>query len=128
MKNNKNDVMEEYIKKTLPNVNWDYYDLIGIEKVKNIWKHQDIYINRMIVRIKEKTKIPKWLDQNLWYSHGYVTTTYDDRPIRDNAVTIVSQRKRWRHKETKKVINSKHLWVICLEWTKKPEDHLFFLK
>lgn len=128
MKNINNDVMEEYIKATLPIVDREHYKLVGFEKIKNEGKLKELYWSRLIVTIEETTKIPEGLDQHLWYAHGYVTVKDEDRPIRDNLVTIVSRRKRRKHKETKKVINSKYFWVVYTEGTKRAEDHLTFLK
>jgi len=128
MKNINNDVMEECVKATLPIINREHYKLVGFEKVKNEGKFKDLYWTRLIVTVEETTKAPEWLDQHLWYSHGYVTTRDEDRPIRDNVVTIVSRRKRRKHKETKKVVNSQYFWVVYTEGTKRAEDHLTFLK
>lgn len=128
MKNINNDVMEEYVKATLPIVDWEHYRLVGFEKIKNEGKLKELYLNKLIVTIEEKTKVPEWFDQHLWHAHGYVTVRDEDRPIRDNLVTIVSRRKRRKHKETKKVINSQYFWVVYTEGTKRAEDHLTFLK
>ncbi len=128
MKNIKDEILEDLMKEILPTVNREYYELVGYEKVKNEWKYTNIYDTRMKITIQEKTEIPKWLDKNLRYVHGYVTTTYEDRPSRSNAVTIISKRKRRKHKETWKILKSEHFGVQCLEGPKKPEDILFFLK
>ncbi len=128
MKNINNDVMEEYVKATLPNIDRKHYKLVGFEKVKNEGEFKEIYSTRLIVTIEETTKIPEWLDQHVWYVHGYVTVRDEDRPIRDNVVTIVSRRKRRKHKETKKVVNSKYFWIAYTKGTKRAEDHLSFLK
>ncbi len=59
MKNINNDVMEEYVKATLPIIDREHYKLIGFEKVKNEGKFKEIYWTRLIVTIEEITEIPE---------------------------------------------------------------------
>ena len=59
MKNINNDVMEEYVKGTLPIIDREHYKLVDFEKVKNEGKFKGIYWTRLIVTIEETTKIPE---------------------------------------------------------------------
>jgi hypothetical protein len=128
MKQSKNNQLEECLKLIFPTINWENYKLVNFEKVSNTGKFSEIYYTRMMVTIEETTDIPKWFDKDLWHAHGYVVIPHEDRPIRDNVVTITERRKRWKHKETWKIYNSEIMWVETLEWSKKPEDILYFLK
>ncbi len=59
MKNINNDVMEEYVKATLPIIDREHYKLVGFEKIKNEGKLKELYLTRLIVTIEETTKIPE---------------------------------------------------------------------
>jgi len=120
--------MEESVKIIFPTINWENYRLVDFKKSANTWKFAEIYFNRLTVTIEESTDIPEWFDKHIWHSHGYVEAQHDDRPIRDNAVTIIERRKRRKNIKTGIVHNSTIMWVQTLEGTRKPEDILYFLK
>jgi len=120
--------MEEYMKKWLPHLNWDSYTLVGVLEWPNLGRYWNIYDDRMTIIIEEHTELPEWeVNKSLWYSHWYVETSHEDRPLRTNAVTVIERRKRWKHKESGKVYTSKIIGYKESVGTERAEDQLSFL-
>ena len=128
MKRLEKNYSEELLKEIFPTINWKYYRVVDFVKSQNTWENSKIYFTRMTVTIEEFTDIPEWLDKTKWYAHWFIVTTKEDRPIRDNVVTIIERRKKRKNRETSAVISSVNHWVEVLKWTTMPKDILFFLK
>ncbi len=116
----------EMLKYVLPNVNFERYEITSVEERINEEKRKSTYRMRLFVTIEEKADPPDktWK----WISHGFVEKKFNDRPLRNRALTLISRKRKRKNKTTWKVYTSKHEWVLVLEWTKKAEDLLFFLK
>ena len=56
MENLKNE--QDWLKRSLPHVNFDLYDLTDLQEKKNIKRHQKIYPTRLFVIIQEKNSPP----------------------------------------------------------------------
>lgn len=128
MKTNNKDIMEEYLKMSLPHINWKSYQLIWVETWKYVWPMDDTFKKQMMITIEECKDYEAWMDPTLRYSHWFKEKSHDDRPMRDHALTIIERRKRWRHKETGQVYTSWESWFAAFEWTSRAEDQLWFLK
>lgn len=116
----------DFIKFALPHVNFKQYDLIDIDEIKNMKRHQKIYPTRLFVTIQEKNAPPD--DTWDWHSHGFLTSEVDDRPLRTRAVTIIEKRRRRKNKKTWETIVSEVKWITVLDTARRAEDHLYFLK
>lgn len=127
-KPNEQHLMVEMCKALLPNLNWDSYSLVNMESIVNEWQKQSIYEKRWIITIEEKSECPEWFDKHLWHIHWYVEHHYEDRPIKDNAVTIIERRRKRRHKENGKVYISQIEWYKKFEWIFRSESEISFFK
>jgi hypothetical protein len=67
----------------------------------------DTFTKQMTITIEERVEYKDDMDPRVRHSHGYIERSFDDRPIRDQALTIIVRKKRWRHKDTGEVLTSK---------------------
>lgn len=128
MQTDTKDMMEAYLKMSLPHVNWKLFWLAWVATSKYEWPLNDTFTKQMTITIEERADYKEDMDPQLRYAHGCIERSFDDRPIRDHALTIIVRKKRWRHKETGEVRTSKESWLILYAGTSRAEDQLWFLK
>ena len=79
----------------------EYFDIVSVVELGDIKVKQDYY---QIV-FEEKPDIPEGVDVTEYESHGFISKMIQDFPIRGRAVFLEIKRRRWRHKETGKIID-----------------------
>jgi hypothetical protein len=126
-KTTQTNLLEDFVKQSLPSVNLCSYNLKSLETVPNDAKYQTVYKERLVITIEDQSEYP-WEDKHLWQSHWFVETQYQDRPIRAKAVTIIVRTKKRRNKETGKIYTSKVEWYTVVETTRRTWNQLDFLK
>ena len=120
------DLQYEFLKFTLPEVNFEDFEIVRLEETRNVSRRSDLYDTRLLLTIEEKNIPP----DKSWkrYAHGFVEKQINDWPVRSRALSIIIKTRRRKNKITGKTIVSDKEGVIVLEGTKKPEDVLTFLK
>lgn len=124
--NNTNSVMVELLKEFTPHINYDDYEIVNFREVQNESKRSDFYPRRMIITLEEMKNPPD--DSWTRYVHDFKKSEVNDWPIRWKAVTFVIKKRRRKNKHTWETVVSKKDAIKLLEWTRRPEDHLTFLK
>jgi len=116
----------QLIQYQLPQVDFKHYKIVKVESEDNQGKSSDIYKKRLFITIQDDSDPP---DES-WdrYAHWFTQAKYDDRPMRDNAVTLIVKQKRWKNKSTGKTYMSVFEGVKLYPKTERPEDLLEFLK
>jgi hypothetical protein len=52
------DLQYEFIRFTLPDVNFEDFEIVKLDEVRNVSKWSDIYDTRLLLTIEEKNKPP----------------------------------------------------------------------
>ena len=89
----------------------------------------EVSTKKMILEIhlKEMNNLPSGYPASEYESKGFSSQSrIQDFPIRGNAVYLVINRRRWRHKETKKEITSDYSFIA--EGSKITKELSDFLK
>lgn len=128
MKTTSTNPMEDYLKLSLPHINWQIYKLVWVQTWDYEWQYWDIFTHQMTITIQEDRSIDEWMQPDERYVRWYHESKHDDRPIRDYAVVIIERRKKWKHKVTWKVYTSSEYGFEAFESTSRAIDQLSFLK
>jgi hypothetical protein len=120
--------MHEFMKLSLPHVNWEAYALKSVDVWEYTWPYPESFDGAITIVIEEITKFEDWMIPNEWYSNWFHKRTYYDRPLRTKTLTIIEKRKKWKHKATGKIRISPIHWLTNFESTQRALDLLDFLK
>jgi hypothetical protein len=128
MKKSNTNPMEDYLKVSLPQINWDIYKLMWVETWEYTGQYADTFKHQMTLTIQEDRGYEEWMNPEERYVRWYHEVKHDDRPIRDNAVVIIERRKKRKNKVNGNIYTSSKEWFAVFEATSRALDQLSFLK
>lgn len=100
-----------------------HFDLVHIKELGEVSSKKMIYQ----IHLQEKNELPDGYSKLEYESKGFhLAKTIQDFPIRGKAVYLIIKRRRWRHKQNGKVIQSDYSFIA--EGSKITEELSAFLK
>lgn len=120
--------MHDFMKLSLPHVNWDAYTLKSVDVWEYAWPYPESFEGSITIVIEETRTFEDWMIPSERHSHWFHTRTYYDRPLRKKSLMIIEKRRKRRHKATRKIRISPIHWLTNFEGTQRAEDILDFLK
>ena len=100
-----------------------HFELIQIKELGEVSSKKMIYQ----IHLQEKNVLPHEYTKQEYESKGFhLAKTIQDFPIRGKAVYLIIKRRRWRHKDNGKIIQSDYSFIA--DGSKITEELSDFLK